>query len=147
MNSPVCYLHGRVHLDGEMTVYTCSALKVPLLEELSTHPEVTELDLSRVLEIDTAGVQLLLSARRYLSDRGQELRVRDPSRAVGDVLELCRLGGLVTPAVIDGVTSAAAAGVKGAGAEVASVEVASVAVARAKKAAGGGKKSKKASTK
>ena len=98
MNSPVRYLHGRVHLDGELTVYTCSALKLQLLEELSTHPEVTELDLSRVLEIDTAGVQLLLSARRYLGDRGQELRVRDPSRAVGEVLELCRLGGLVAPA-------------------------------------------------
>lgn len=80
-----------------MTIYTCGALKPRLLEELSTHPDVTRLDLSHVLELDTAGLQLLLTARRYASDAGRELSVANPSRVVADVLELCRLGALLTP--------------------------------------------------
>jgi anti-anti-sigma factor len=76
-----------------MTIYTCGELKSHLLEQLTAHPDTTELDLSRVVELDTAGLQLLLMARRHVSESGRELRVINPSRAVSDVLELCRLGG------------------------------------------------------
>jgi len=81
-----------------MTIYTCGELKSRLLEELSAHSDATRLDLSHVVELDTAGLQLLLTARRYASDAGRELRVANPSRAVADVLELCRLGALLEPA-------------------------------------------------
>ena len=91
MRSPVRYEQGRVLVDGEMTVYTCSDLKTRLLAELSEHASATELDLSGVVEIDTAGLQLLLLAQRHASDAGRQLRVSNPSRAVLDVLELCRL--------------------------------------------------------
>ena len=50
-----------------------------------------ELDLKRVETIDTAGLQLLLAARRHAADGGRELKVTNPSRPVSDVLELCRL--------------------------------------------------------
>ena len=80
-----------------MTIYTCGELKPRLLEELSAHPDATRLDLSHVLELDTAGLQLLMTARRFASDAGRELSVANPSRVVADVLELCRLGALLAP--------------------------------------------------
>jgi len=80
-----------------MTIYTCGDLKPRLLEELAAHPDATRLDLSHVIELDTAGLQLLLTARRYASDAGRELRVANPSHVVADVLELCRLGALLAP--------------------------------------------------
>ncbi len=80
-----------------MTIYTCGELKSRLLEELAAHPDATRLDLSHVIELDTAGLQLLLTARRYATDAGRELSVANPSRVVTDVLDLCRLGALLAP--------------------------------------------------
>jgi anti-anti-sigma factor len=80
-----------------MTIYTCGELKPRLLEELAAHPDTTQLDLSHVVELDTAGLQLLLTARRYATDAGRELSIANPSRVVADVLELCQLGALVAP--------------------------------------------------
>ena len=80
-----------------MTIYTCGELKPRLLEELAAHPDATRLDLSHVIELDTAGLQLLLTARRYASEAGRELKVANPSRVVADVLDLCRLGALLAP--------------------------------------------------
>jgi anti-anti-sigma factor len=84
-----------VHVDGEMTIYTCGELKSHLLEQLTGHPDTIEIDLSRVVEFDTAGLQLLLMARRHVGESGRELRVINPSRTVAEVLELCQLGGWV----------------------------------------------------
>jgi anti-sigma B factor antagonist len=102
--SPVRYDNRRVHVNGEMTIYTCGELKTRLLEELAAHPDTTRLDLSQVVELDTAGLQLLLTARRYASAAGCELQIENPSRVVTDVLELCRLDALLAT------TAAAAAG-------------------------------------
>ena len=98
MDYPVRYERGRVLVDGEMTVYTCAGLKPRLLAELTEHAQVTELDLARVIELDTAGLQLLLAARRHAGETGRDLRFSNPSRPVLDVLELCRLGALVAAA-------------------------------------------------
>jgi anti-anti-sigma factor len=81
-----------------MTIYTCGELKPRLLEELAAHPDATRLDLSHVVELDTAGLQLVLTACRCATDAGRELRVANPSRVVADVLELCRLDALLAPA-------------------------------------------------
>jgi anti-sigma B factor antagonist len=98
MNQPVSYQQQCVHVDGEMTVYTCSELKSQLFEQLTAHPDTAGVDLSRVVEFDTAGLQLLLAARRHASATGRELRVINPSRAVGAVLELCRLDAWIASA-------------------------------------------------
>jgi anti-anti-sigma factor len=95
MDSQVRYEQPRVHVNGEMTVYTCSELKPQLLAQLTEHADATELELSRVTEMDTAGLQILLTARRHASDLGREMRVVNPSRAVTEVLELCRLTDLL----------------------------------------------------
>ena len=80
-----------------MTIYTCGELKPRVLEELAAHPDATQLDLSHVVEMDTAGLQLLLTARRYAKDAGRELSVANPSHVVAEVLELCRLDALLIP--------------------------------------------------
>ena len=95
--SPVRYESRCVHVDGEMTIYTCGELKPRLLEELAAHPDATRLDLSRVMEFDTAGLQLLLTARRFASAAGRELSVSKASNVITDVLELCRLEALLAP--------------------------------------------------
>lgn len=80
-----------------MTIYTCGELKPRLLEELAAHPDANQLDLAHVVEMDTAGLQLLLTARRYAKDAGRELNVTNPSHVVAEVLELCRLDALLAP--------------------------------------------------
>lgn len=80
-----------------MTIYTCGELKPRLLEELGAHPDAGELDLAHVVELDTAGLQVLLTARRFASDAGRELRLVNASHVVADVFELCRLSALLTP--------------------------------------------------
>ena len=80
-----------------MTIYTCGELKPRLLEELASHDDVTSLDLSHVMELDTAGLQLLLCARAYASNAGRRLSVANPSKVVAEVLELCRLDASLLP--------------------------------------------------
>jgi anti-sigma B factor antagonist len=96
MDAEVHYSQQCVHVIGEMTVYTCSALKQQLLAELTQHPDANLIELAQVTEIDTAGLQILLMARRHASALGRNLRLVNPSHAVTEVLELCRLGALVT---------------------------------------------------
>lgn len=103
MESPVRYKRRCVHVDGELTVYTCRELKPQLLEQLTAHPEAATLDLSRVIAIDTAGLQLLMVARQHARDGGRELRIRNPSQVVSEVLELCCLGEWLAPAAKEAV--------------------------------------------
>lgn len=80
-----------LRLDGELTIYRATELKQFLLDALA-QPELAELDLSGVTECDTAGVQLLLMAKRAMRVRGRELRLSGHSPAVLEVLELLDLG-------------------------------------------------------
>jgi anti-sigma B factor antagonist len=91
MDSQIRYAHERVHVHGEMTVYTAGVLKPHLLAQLTQHADASELELSRVTEIDTAGLQILLTARRHARELGRQMRVVNPSQAVTEVLQLCRL--------------------------------------------------------
>lgn len=95
MESQVQYENGRVRIAGEMTVYSAAALKRDLLAAMDRHRRAKLLDLSEVTEIDTAGLQLLLIARRHAANGGLELLLIDPSRPVRSVLELCRLSALL----------------------------------------------------
>lgn len=77
-------------LDGELTIYRAAELKAQLLEALEGAGAL-EVDLSGVTEIDSAGVQLLLLARRHAQSLGRELTLRAPSAAVLEVFELLDL--------------------------------------------------------
>jgi anti-sigma B factor antagonist len=87
-------------IEGEMTVYTAAAVSKQVLSALTERVATTLLDLSKVSEIDTAGVQILLVARRHAIALGRELQIVAPSLAVSGVLELLQLTALAsTPPV------------------------------------------------
>jgi anti-sigma B factor antagonist len=74
-------------VEGEMTIYRAAELKPALLEAVRTH-DAPALDLSAVTEFDSAGLQLLLVARREAERLGKRLAVNAASPAVRDVFAL-----------------------------------------------------------
>jgi anti-anti-sigma factor len=81
----------RLHMDGELTILTAAERKAFLLEAIRKPYTITELDLSGVSELDTAGVQLLLLACRVSAAVGGALRVVAESGAVSEILDLVHL--------------------------------------------------------
>jgi len=81
----------QLKIEGEMTIYRAAELKQTLLEALEQGAAL-DVDLSRVSEIDTTGVQLLLLAQHMAEDRKQALRWLHHSAAVREVFELLNLG-------------------------------------------------------
>jgi anti-sigma B factor antagonist len=71
-----------------MTIYVAAQIKPALFAALARHPQ-SALDLSAVNEIDTAGLQLLLAARRQAI--GRPLTLAGSSSVVLAVLRLCSL--------------------------------------------------------
>lgn len=74
-------------VEGEMTIYRAAELKPALLEAVHAH-EAPEIDLSAVTEFDSAGLQLLLLARREAGHLGRRLKLTAPAPAVRDVFAL-----------------------------------------------------------
>ncbi|NMM29385.1 MAG: STAS domain-containing protein [Glaciimonas sp.] len=79
-----------LRIQGELTIYRAAELKQALLAALA-EPSSLEVDLSCVTEIDTAGVQLLMLAKKTAQERQRELRLVAHSPAVIDVFELLNL--------------------------------------------------------
>ena len=79
-----------IEIKGEMNIYSVAALRSQLLDALDAASEV-EVDLSAVGEIDSAGMQLMVAAKREAAQRQKALRFSGHSPAVIDVLELCKL--------------------------------------------------------
>jgi anti-anti-sigma regulatory factor len=71
-------------IEGELTIFRALELKPALLAD----PAPTEIDLSAVTEIDTAGVQLLMLAKRTALEAKRELHLVAHSAAVIEVFEL-----------------------------------------------------------
>lgn len=92
----------RLALDTDMTIYHAADLKRQLIDTVHC-PAPLELDLSRVGEMDTAGFQLLVLAKRESQRLGRPLRIVAHSEAVRDVIDFCNMAGyfgdpLVLPA-------------------------------------------------
>ncbi|PAU66692.1 hypothetical protein BZL41_00280 [Pseudomonas sp. PIC25] len=77
---------------GELTIYTASEWKPRLLAPL-LEDEHLELDLGAVQELDTAGLQLLLLAKKEARARSLTLQFCNHSPAVLEAIELCGLAG------------------------------------------------------
>ncbi|MDP2805071.1 MAG: STAS domain-containing protein [Gallionellaceae bacterium] len=77
--------HARV--TGEMTIYHAAEMKGELLPCFDQCAEV-EIDLSEVSEIDTAGFQLLVLAKRVATSAGKKMRLVAHSPAILEVLDL-----------------------------------------------------------
>ncbi len=82
----------KVAARGGMTIYEAVAQKAVLLKALDGHEEV-EIDLSGVTELDTAGLQLLVLAKRVALKADKTLRLVAHSPACLEVLDCYGLGG------------------------------------------------------
>ncbi len=76
-----------LRVEGEMTIYRAAELKQTLLDAVAAQP-VVEVDLSAVSEFDSAGLQLLMLAKRSAQAAQRELRLVGHSPAVLDVIQL-----------------------------------------------------------
>jgi anti-anti-sigma factor len=91
----------RVHIDGEMTIYNAGALKDKLAGVLNDRRPI-EIDLANVTEIDSAGIQLLILAKRERARAERDLTLVSHSDAVLDAFELMGLVGYFKDPVVLG---------------------------------------------
>ncbi|MGW8390436.1 STAS domain-containing protein [Pseudoduganella sp. HUAS MS19] len=77
-------------IEGDLTIRRVQELKDVLLARLA-QAQALEVDLAGVTEIDTAGAQLLLMARRAAQASRKELRLVAYSPAVAALFELLRI--------------------------------------------------------
>jgi len=77
----------KAKIEGDMTVYTACAMKDKLMQKLAKC-QAMELDLSQVVEFDTAGFQLLVLLKHEAERSETPLLMKTPSPAVQDVFEL-----------------------------------------------------------
>ena len=73
-----------LRIEGELTIFRAMELKPVMLAD----PLPEEIDLSGVTELDTAGMQLLMLAKRTAVEQQRELRLVGHSPAVMEVFEL-----------------------------------------------------------
>jgi anti-anti-sigma factor len=102
MNDETATRH--VEIKGEMSIFTALAVRQQLLDAFE-QPGDIEVDLASVSEVDSAGVQLLIAAKREAALHARVLRFTGHSRAVFDLLELYDVAGqLGDPVLIPGGT-------------------------------------------
>lgn len=77
-------------VEGEMTIYTASETKAQLQAVLLQHSHL-EIDLSKVTELDTAGLQLLILAKKSCAQRQGTLRLHGASVAIANIWQKCGL--------------------------------------------------------
>ena len=77
---------GRLALEADLTIYNAIDAKQQLLDAVHA-TKTLELDLSLVGEMDTAGFQLLVLAKREAQKLGRTLRIVAHSPAVREVIE------------------------------------------------------------
>ena len=80
-------------IEGELTIYRAAELAAEMRAALAEVPGggAFELDLSEVTEMDCAGVQLLIAAKRSTDESGRSLRLAGSSPAVAEVFETLQL--------------------------------------------------------
>ncbi|MBX3350214.1 MAG: STAS domain-containing protein [Nitrospira sp.] len=76
----------RLHVAGEMTIYSALELKPRLLGALRGSNRL-ELEVDGVTEVDTAGLQLLFLLKREATATGKEMELLAPSDALQEALQ------------------------------------------------------------
>jgi ABC-type transporter Mla MlaB component len=90
----------RLHITGDLTIYEVREAREALLALLPTQPCPWQLDLSGLGELDSAGIQLLLSLQKTLSAGGYSADVIALAPGARALLELLRIPSLY-PAVAE----------------------------------------------
>lgn len=80
----------KAHIEGEMTIFTAAELGEKMTAVIGD-ARVLEINLSHVNEIDSAGVQLLMLAKKEREKQGYKLSLVDHSGVVVDAFELMGL--------------------------------------------------------
>ncbi|MEF8700272.1 MAG: STAS domain-containing protein [Candidatus Accumulibacter sp. UW20] len=80
--------HARVSLAGELTIYSAGEIKAELADAMSGADDL-EVDLGGIAEIDTAGLQLMLIAKRQ---PGKQIRFVNHPPCVLRLIDLANLG-------------------------------------------------------
>lgn len=80
----------RIRIEGDLTIYTATEVTQTIRECLLTNPAIV-IDLNGVSEIDTAGLQVLLVAKKESLLRNRGLGFIGPSSVVSDCLRLVNL--------------------------------------------------------
>ena len=80
-------------IEGELTIYRAAELAASLKAALEgvAAGDALDIDLAEVTEMDSAGVQLLMAARRSARDTQRTLRLLGHSPAVREVFDTLRL--------------------------------------------------------
>lgn len=92
-----------LHIEGELTIFRAMELKPALLPT----PPLDAIDLSGVTDIDTAGIQLLMLAKKSALAENRELRLIGHSTAVIEVFELLNVAAFFgDPLLMDPPTNA-----------------------------------------
>src|SRR5688500_1340899 len=73
-------------IQGELTIYRAAALKQELMEFLDENTSI-DIDLSEVSEFDSAGIQILLLAKKTALSKEKNLRLVEHSTPVLEGLE------------------------------------------------------------
>lgn len=76
-----------VNVEHDLTIFTAAEMKPVLMGWLSDDA-VTEVDLSAVNEMDTAGFQLLVLALREAKEKGKSLKFTGLSDSVREVASM-----------------------------------------------------------
>jgi anti-sigma B factor antagonist len=82
---------GLIRLRGEMTIYAAIELARQLFDCIEGKKRRCQIDLSEVSEIDTAGLQVLLMAKRACEARKTAFALVSPSPAVAECFKLLRM--------------------------------------------------------
>ncbi|MGD0958198.1 MAG: STAS domain-containing protein [Methylomonas sp.] len=77
-------------IENELTIFTAAARKPELIGFLDNGDEL-EINLSRIEEMDTAGLQLLILCKQEAARLGKNLNFVMHSKTVRDILELTNL--------------------------------------------------------
>lgn len=81
-------------ITGEFNIFTAADLKPKLLHAVQdAETDEIDIDLSEVAEIDSAGLQLMVMAKREAQARGKNVRFVRHSDPVLDLVDLCDLSG------------------------------------------------------
>lgn len=80
----------RLALTQDLTIYNAQETRVALIEALKAG-DALELDLSQVGEMDSAGLQLLMMAKRESERVGRVMQIVAHSPAVRQTIDFCNL--------------------------------------------------------
>ena len=76
----------RLALEGDLTIYHADEIRQRLIDIIQGESRL-DLDLSQVMDIDSAGLQVLLLAKREALATGKEMRIVAHSPAVQELLD------------------------------------------------------------